>query len=105
MILEFQPEIPQGLVTQGENIPAHELLLYQALAFGVLSGEEQLARFIEIFVSAFAVPVFQWSRPERILIQLNMFLIRTAKDHPSQSAVTEGQCLRPDPGRLIVPED
>ena len=81
-----------------------ELLVYQVLSLLFLAVEDEAAHLFQICFCCGAVVIMWTSTPERVFVQLNLFCLRAAIDHSSQSAVAYGECLQPDGGRFVVPQ-
>jgi hypothetical protein len=66
--------------------------------------EEQLADLRQVLSGAVVRVVVGPAAPERVLVELIAVFRRVAEDHGPEPAVTDGQSLRPLPGRRIVPK-
>ena len=59
---------------------------------------------VEVTQDLVKAHIIRCSGHERLLVQLYLFDIRRAIDHPSKGAVAQGQGFQPFTGRPFIPE-
>ena len=92
LVPEFQEHTAQGQVTHAMRT-LDKILVQQLMGLLFLSVENQLAHLCKMLKGLTAVVVMGGSRPERLLVQLDLFAVGTTIHHGSHVGITDGQRL------------
>ena len=103
MVPELQKQIAHRQETHTMGT-FEEILFNQPMCLLLPSVEDQLAHLIEMSLSLRTAVLMGRTRPESLLVQLNLFCIRSTIDHRSQMRVSHWQRLQPVAGRLVIPQ-
>ncbi len=99
---EPELEVHEGLVGKLVQRDAHEVLCRQGFGRMLLPIEEQAADLGEVGHGPLVSIVVRCAGPDRILVDLQSLLGRSAEDHCAQAAIADWQGLIPGPGGRIV---
>ena len=82
----------------------HHLRVCQCLCLLVFPFENQFAHLRQRLLGIGVDDVIGLSRPDCLLVQLDVFYGRGAEHHTAYDTITHGQCLSPRLCRLVVPQ-
>ena len=103
MIPEFQEQIAHRQETHTMGT-FEEILFNQPMRLHLPTVENQLAHLVEMGLRLRTTVLIGRTRPECLLVQLNLFCVWSTIDHRSQMRVSHWQRFQPVAGRLVVPQ-
>ena len=103
MVPEFQEQIAHRQETHTMGT-FEEILFNQPMRLHLPTVEDQLAHLVEMSLRLRTTVLMGRTRPECLLVQLNLFCVWSTIDHRSQMRVSHWQRFQPVAGRLVVPQ-
>ena len=87
-----------------EEVERDSLTVGKVLCFLVLTLKDEPSHLRESGFRLGVDDVVRLSRPDGLLVQLDMLYGRCSEHHAANDTVAHGQCLRPRHGRLVIPQ-
>ena len=100
-LLELQ--VAQGLVAAGHRA-RRERGHREGIGLGRLARQQQGPHLLQLLGGPLVEPRLRRSRPEGVLVELQVLPLRVAVHHGAEAAIADRQGLEPLCGRLAVPE-
>ena len=82
----------------------HHISVDESVSLPLSAFEDELTYLLQMVLGLDAVVLLRSTRPERPLVELNLFAVGLSIDHTSEVSVTYGQGLQPGIGWMSIPQ-